>query len=96
MNISIPDSVSYMKIPSNCRLYPDSSYDLLCNLNNGSPLFNGKAVHFRLNLDARKLSGTTLMVKANVFSTGDEQNDADNLAYDSIVLAEFSDVEISG
>lgn len=96
LNISIPDSVSFLKIPSVCRQQADSNNDLLCDINGGSPLYNNSSAYFKLTLDTTKLYGSQLHIKAHVLSTGDESNEMDNNYSNIISLAEFSDVEISG
>lgn len=96
LNISIPDSVSFLKIPSVCRQQPDSNNDLLCDINGGSPLYNNSSAYFKLTLDTTKLYGNLLHIKAHVLSTGDESNEMDNNYSNMIYLAEFSDIEISG
>lgn len=93
INITIFELVSFMKIPSSCKL---DNKQLLCDINNGSPLYKGDLGFLKISLDTTKLEGTQLLVKANVFSTGDESNENDNHANTVIPLAEFSDVEISG
>lgn len=96
LNISIPDSVSFLKIPSVCRLQAESNNDLLCDINGGSPLYNNSSAYFKLTLDTTKLYGNHLLIKAHVLSTGDESNEMDNSYSNMIYLAEFSDIEITG
>lgn len=93
INITIFELVSFMKIPPSCKL---DNKQLLCDINNGSPLYKGDLGFLKISLDTTKLEGTQLHIKANVFSTGDESNENDNHANSVIPLAEFSDVEISG
>lgn len=93
INITIFELVSFMKIPSSCKL---DNRQLLCDINNGSPLYKGDLGSLKVSLDTTKLEGTELVVKAHVFSTGDESNEVDNYANNVIPLVEFSDVEISG
>lgn len=93
INITIFELVSFMKIPSSCKL---DNKQLLCDINNNIPLYKGDLGFLKVSLDTTKLEGTQLLIKANVFSTGDESNENDNHANSVIPLAEFSDVEISG
>ncbi|KAJ6640903.1 Integrin alpha-PS3 [Pseudolycoriella hygida] len=93
INVTIFELVSYMKIPSSCKL---DNKQLLCDINNGSPLYKGDVGTLKISLDTTKLEGTQLVVKANAFSTGDESNESDNHVNTVIPLAEFSDIEISG
>lgn len=74
----------------------ENTTDLLCDINYNGPQYNGKTSYFKLNLDTTKVSGSGFTVSAQVSSTGDEKNDSDNRVVDSIALAEFSDIEISG
>lgn len=93
INITIFDLISFMKIPSSCKL---DNKQLLCDINSGTPLYKGDLGFLKISLDTTKLEGTELIVKANVFSTGDESNEIDNHFNNVIPLIEFSDVEISG
>lgn len=93
IRVEIPGGVLFSKVPSSCIMDVD---DLLCDINNGSPLFNGNTATLKVMLDTTKLDGEKLSIKAQVFSTGEEQNNDDNFVDMVIPLAEFSDVEISG
>lgn len=93
INITIPESVNFLKTPSNCEL---ENRQLLCNIKQGSPLKKGEIEFLNVTLDTINLQGTELLVKANVSSASDEGNDKDNYVIDVIPLSEFSDVEISG
>lgn len=70
--------------------------ELLCNVNNGSPLFNGDKGKLRIDLDTTKLELVYEAVKATVFSTGDELNETDNYVDNMIQLTEFSEIEALG
>lgn len=93
INITISESVNFMKTPSNCEL---ENRQLFCDINNGSPLKNGELGFLNILLDTKTLDGTEVLVKANVISTGDERDDTDNHANDVIPFIEYSEVEISG
>lgn len=93
LNISVSKSITFMKIPSNCR---QMSAHLLCDINGGSPLFQGDIGYFTIALDTTKASGSAFTVSAHVFSTGDELNDLDNVIDNVIPVTEFSDIEIIG
>lgn len=99
IRISLPDSeVLFTKTPSNCKLdetAPNSNI-MECDLNNGSPMFNGDKTSIRIGIDTTKLDGTELIIKAKVYSTGDELNEYDNTAESVIPLKEFSIVEVFG
>lgn len=69
---------------------------MLCDINNRTPLSTGDRGTQYISIDTTKLDGTNLVIRAEVFSTGDELNDTDNTIVNDIRLAEFSDVEILG
>lgn len=97
--VTLPESiVSFLKTPSNCHLVDEatSSNKMLCDVNNRIPLSNGDRGTQVISVDTTKVDGTNLVIKAEVFSTGDEHNDIDNTIENNIPLAEFSDVEILG
>lgn len=99
IRITLPDSeVLFTKIPSNCKLdetAPNSNI-MECDLNSGTPMFKGDKTSIKISIDTTKLDGTELIVKAKVFSTGDELNEYDNVAENVIPLKEFSNIEIIG
>lgn len=99
IRITLPESeVLFTKIPSNCKLdetAPNSNV-MECDLNSGTPMFKGDRTSIRISVDTTKLDGTELVVKAKVFSTGDELNDLDNAVDNVIALAEFSNIEVFG
>lgn len=99
IRITLPETnVAFTKTPSNCVLTEDSAESnvMVCDVNGGSPMFKGDATSIRISVDTTKLDGNELLVKGNVFSTGDELNAEDNTVENVIPLAEFSDIEISG
>lgn len=99
IRITLPDSeVLFTKTPSNCKLdetAPNSNI-MECDLNSGTPMFKGDKTSIKISIDTTKLDGTELIVKAKVFSTGDELNEYDNVAENVIPLKEFSNIEIIG
>lgn len=97
--VTIPENVvAFMKTPANCHLVdePISTNRMLCDINNRVPLSNGNKAVQVISVDTTKLDGTNLVIKAEVFSTGDEYNNSDNTIENNIPLAEFSDVEVLG
>lgn len=97
IRITLPDSnILFTKTPSNCKLDETSpnSNIMECDLNNGTPLFKGDKTSIKISVDTTKLDGSELMIKANVFSTGDELNELDNVVENIIPLKEFSNMEI--
>lgn len=99
IRISLPDiNVLFTKTPSNCKLdetAPNSNI-MECDLNNGTPLFKGDKTSIKISIDTTKLDGSELIVKAHVFSTGDELTESDNISEDIIPLREFSNIEVIG
>lgn len=91
-------NVLFTRTPSNCKFdetAPNSNV-MECDLNNGIPLFRSNKTSIKISIDTTKLDGSELVVKANVFSTGDELNEIDNEDSNVIRLAKFSDLEIFG
>lgn len=92
-----PEVLTFMKIPLSCSLPTGGNLsELLCDLNNGSPLNTGGETTFRIHLDTSRLVGTEFRVQAVAMSTGDENSMADNEVEDVVPLAEFSNVEVAG
>lgn len=99
IRVTLPDSnIAFTKTPSNCKVDDDApNFNIMvCDVNNGSPMFNGDKAALRISIDTTKLDGDAVTIKAQVFSTGDELNEADNIVDNVIPLGEFSDVEILG
>lgn len=95
VRITIFDGITFKKTPASCSTEANAK-ELLCNINNGSPLFNGDQGKLRIDLDTTKLELVDDIVKAYVFSTGDELNETDNYVDNVIRLAEFSEIEVLG
>lgn len=95
IRITIFEGVTFKKTPASCSTQPNTK-ELLCNINNGSPLFNGDEGKLRIDLDTSKLELVDFIVKAYVFSTGDELNETDNYVDNVIPLTEFSEIEALG
>lgn len=95
VRITIFEGLSFKKTPASCSNQPNTM-ELLCNVNNGSPLFNGDEGKLRIDLDTTKLELVYEAVKATVFSTGDELNETDNYVDNMIQLTEFSEIEALG
>lgn len=99
IRIALPDTgVLFTKTPSNCKLDEEApnSNVMECDLNNGTPLFKNDKTTIKISVDTTKLDGSELVIRANVFSTGDELNELDNVVDDIIPLKEFSNIEIIG
>lgn len=99
IRITLPESgVLFTKTPSNCKLDEKApNWNIMeCDLNNGTPMFKGDKAAIKISIDTTKLDASELVVRANVFSTGDELNELDNMVDDIIPLKEFSNIEIIG
>lgn len=99
IRITLPDTgVLFTKTPSNCKLDEEApnSNVMECDLNNATPLFRGDKTTIKISIDTTKLDGSELVVRAYVFSTGDELNELDNVNIISIPLKEFSNIEVIG
>lgn len=99
IRITLPESeILFAKIPSNCKLGDTASNSNImeCDLNNGTPMFKGDRTSIKISIDTTKLDGNELIVKANVYSTGDELNELDNTVENVISLKSFSNIEVFG
>lgn len=93
IRIFIPDNIAFMRIPPNCQM---DNTDLVCVINGGAPLSNNSFTLFKVHFDMTKASGSALLIKAQVNSTGDELHFIDNSVEDVITLSQMSDIEIVG
>lgn len=97
IRVKLPDSeVHFTKTPSNCKLDSSNSNIMECDLNNGIPLFKGDKTVIKVGIDTTMIDTSELIVRANVFSTGDELNEIDNEDENVIHLTKFSNIEIFG
>jgi hypothetical protein len=96
LNISIPTNVTqFSKLPSTCH-EENNNQVMICEINAGKPVKNGEKVLLNITLDATKLEGKSFEVFASITSAGDEKKSEDNQYVNTILLAEFSDVELVG
>lgn len=99
IEITLPETgVAFMKIPSNCKLNDTIATQnvMECDLNGGTPMFNGDRTSFQVNIDTTKLDGTELRITALVKSASDDSNESNNRIDDVIALKSFSEVEVFG
>lgn len=94
LNISFPGSLSLIKLPAACET--ESNNNLICDINDKSPLFNNKFAYFKLTLNTTKLYGKKVYIMASVMSAGKDSNEMDNIFSTMITLAESSQIEILG
>lgn len=99
IRFTLPETdVLFTKTPSNCKIdfnAPNANI-MECDLNGKLPLYNGSKTIIMLSIDTERIQGKELVVKAEVFSAGDEQNDLNNSIESFIPLKEFSNVEVIG
>ncbi|XP_065084513.1 integrin alpha-PS3 [Ochlerotatus camptorhynchus] len=95
LNVTLPSLLSLAKLPSHCKLTNlNDGLNLLCDLNNGLPLRMDATTKMTLVLDMTKLEGKSFSIDAEVFSTSEETNRDDNTLLSSVVLQEFSEIEV--
>lgn len=99
IRFTLPESgVLFTKTPSNCKLdFTVANLNVMeCDINGGMPLFKGTKTTIKVSIDTVRLEGKELVVKADVFSAGDELNNSDNSIEYIIPLKEFSNIEVIG
>jgi len=69
---------------------------MVCDLNRGRPLAKGDSDSVTISFDVSQLSGQSLIIYAEVFSTGYEKNPTDNKQTNVIGLKEFTEIDASG
>lgn len=94
IQIILPIGVHFTKTPSNCKLDLSVMHIMECDIESGSPMFPNTNATIKIGIDTTRLEGTELIVKANVFSAGDELNELDNHIESVISLKEFSNIEV--
>lgn len=95
INISSSNRMPFAKIPPNCQENHEAKV-LLCNLNHGQPMVKGASDELSVVYDVSGISGSVMVLTAEVFSTGIELTSQDNVVKDVITLKEFTDIEIMG
>ncbi|CAD7092606.1 unnamed protein product [Hermetia illucens] len=94
INITSSNNMPFTRIPSACSLLRVAT--LQCNLNDYRPLGNMQTASIEISFDSSNLQGTKAVIRAQVFSVGNESNPIDNVVEDVILFTEFSQVEVSG
>lgn len=85
--------MTFSKIPSNCNV---EGANLLCNLNQGQALSTGSKDTITIVYDISNLKGESVIIKAFVFSSGNESYINDNFVEDEIYLKRISTLDIMG
>lgn len=97
IRIILPEiGVHFTKTPSNCKLdLSVMNFNVMdCDIERGIPMFPNTKASIKIGIDTTTLEGKELIVKANVFSAGDELNEHDNNVESVISLEEFSNIEV--
>lgn len=93
INITSSNRMPFAKYPPNCKVH-DSV--MLCNLNKGQAMINGAKDSVTVIYDVSSLSGTAVVLTAEVFSTGNEKFPTNNIIRDVITLREYTYIEAIG
>ncbi|XP_055379862.1 integrin alpha-PS3-like, partial [Condylostylus longicornis] len=93
LNVTSTIGMPFAKIPSSCKIIEQV---LLCDLFQGQPMLNGDKDSITIVFDSSNIDGKSMKIIAEVFSTGNESNSADNLISEVVELTEFSNLEITG
>lgn len=86
-------SVDFARIPANCK---QDDVILLCDLLYGNSISKEDTILFPITLDVTDLQGLSLVVNAEVQSSGREVDPTDNKKVDYIKLVRYSEIDING
>ncbi|KAH8265351.1 hypothetical protein KR038_004985, partial [Drosophila bunnanda] len=92
-NVTSASRLTFAQVPGDCQV---SEAVMLCDLNGGQALGKGETYSVTVSFDVSQLSGTSLMVTAEVFSTGYERNLKDNKHINEISLRVFTEIDVMG
>ncbi|XP_037947350.1 integrin alpha-PS3 isoform X1 [Teleopsis dalmanni] len=95
INLTSSNRMPFARIPSNCRVNNEAVV-MVCDLNRGQPMANGNSDSITVIYDVSGISGKTMILTAEVFSTGVEQTPTDNIVRDVITLKEYTEIEAVG
>ena len=93
INITSSNRMPFSKIPFNCNL--DTNV-LVCSLNQGQAMAQGKELSITVVYDVSNLKGDNMILTAEVFSSGKESVPSDNIIKDVVTLKKFTEIEIVG
>lgn len=93
INITSSNRLPFAKYPSNCKVHDAV---MLCDLNQGQAMAKKTKDTVTVIYDVSNLSGTAMILTAEVFSTGKELNPQNNIIKDVITLGEFTEIEAIG
>ncbi|KAH8253011.1 hypothetical protein KR032_003177 [Drosophila birchii] len=92
-NVTSSSRLAFAQVPGNCKV--TDAY-MVCDLNRGRPLAKGDRDSVTVSFDVSQLSGLSLIITAEVFSTGREANPTDNRQVNVIGLKEFTEIDATG
>ncbi|XP_037715995.1 integrin alpha-PS3 isoform X2 [Drosophila subpulchrella] len=92
-NVTSTSRLAFAQVPGNCKVVEAV---MVCDLNRGRPLAKGDSDSVTISFDVSQLSGQSLIIYAEVFSTGYEKNPTDNKQTNVIGLKEFTEIDASG
>ncbi|XP_037824553.1 integrin alpha-PS3-like isoform X1 [Lucilia sericata] len=93
INITSSNRLPFARYPSNCKVHESV---MLCDLNRGQAMVKGAKDSVTVIYDVSSLTGTAMILTAEVFSTGKELNPGNNIVKDVITLGEFTEIEAVG
>ncbi|XP_017061823.1 integrin alpha-PS3-like [Drosophila ficusphila] len=91
-NVTSTSRLAFAQVPGNCKV---AEAVMVCDLNRGRPLAKGDSDYVTISFDVSQLSGESLIIYAEVFSTGNESNPTDNKQTNVIMLRKFTEIDIS-
>ncbi|XP_016972539.1 integrin alpha-PS3 isoform X2 [Drosophila rhopaloa] len=92
-NVTSRSRLAFAQVPGNCKV---ADAVMVCDLNRGRPLAKGDSDSVTISFDVSQLSGQSLIIHAEVFSTGYEKNPTDNSQTNVIGLREYTEIDASG
>ncbi|EDV55932.1 integrin alpha-PS3 isoform X2 [Drosophila erecta] len=92
-NVTCTSRLAFAQVPGNCKV---ADAVMVCDLNHGRPLAKGDTDSLTISFDVSQLSGQSLIIHAEVFSTGYEKNPTDNKQTNVIGLKEFTQIDATG
>ncbi|KAH8361875.1 hypothetical protein KR200_004249 [Drosophila serrata] len=92
-NVTSDACLTFAQVPGECQV---SGAVMMCDLNGGNALGKGETYSITVSFDVSQLSGTSLIVTAEVFSIGYERNLKDNKHVTEINLREFTEIDVTG
>ncbi|XP_030384138.1 integrin alpha-PS3 isoform X2 [Scaptodrosophila lebanonensis] len=92
-NVTSSSRLRFSQIPWNCKV---NDAVMVCDLNRGRPLAKGDKDSISISFDMSSLRDSSLIISAEVFSTGYEKNPMDNKLTNVISLREYTEIDATG